>query len=47
MQKAHHAIESITLDREVAHLKDELIPHYAKLIYNDFWFAPEREIMQV
>jgi len=46
MLKAHRAIESITLDREVAHLKDELMPRYAKLIYNGFWFAPEREIMQ-
>ena len=41
--KAHRAIESITLDREVAHLKDELMPRYAKLIYNGFWFAPERK----
>jgi len=46
MLKAHRAIESITLDREVAHLKDELMPRYAKLIYNGFWFAPERELMQ-
>jgi len=46
MQKAHRAIESITLDREVAHLKDELMPRYAKLIYNGFWFAPERNMMQ-
>jgi argininosuccinate synthase len=44
--KAHRAIESITLDREVAHLKDELMPKYAKLIYNGFWFAPEREALQ-
>lgn len=44
--KAHRAIESITLDREVAHLKDELMPRYAKLIYNGFWFAPEREALQ-
>jgi argininosuccinate synthase len=44
--KAHRAIESITLDREVAHLKDELIPKYAKLIYKGFWFAPEREALQ-
>jgi len=46
MLKAHRAIESITLDREVAHLKDELMPRYAKLIYNGFWFAPERNMMQ-
>ncbi len=46
MLKAHRAIESITLDREVAHLKDELMPRYAKLIYNGFWFAPERVMMQ-
>ena len=44
--KAHRAIESITLDREVAHLKDELMPRYAKLVYNGYWFAPEREAMQ-
>ena len=44
--KAHRAIESITLDREVAHLKDELMPRYAKLIYNGFWFAPERKALQ-
>ena len=47
MIKAHRAIESITLDREMAHLKDELMPKYAKMIYNGFWFAPEREAMQV
>ncbi|MEM7193515.1 MAG: argininosuccinate synthase [Pseudomonadota bacterium] len=46
MLKAHRAIESITLDREVAHLKDELMPRYAKLIYNGYWFAPERKMMQ-
>ncbi len=46
MLKAHRAIESITLDREAAHLKDELMPRYAKLIYNGFWFAPEREMLQ-
>jgi argininosuccinate synthase len=44
--KAHRAIESITLDREEAHLKDEIMPKYAKLIYNGFWFAPEREALQ-
>lgn len=47
MIKAHRAIESITLDREMAHLKDELMPKYAKMIYNGFWFAPEREALQV
>ena len=46
MLKAHRAIESITLDRETAHLKDELMPKYAKMIYNGFWFAPEREMLQ-
>lgn len=44
--KAHRAIESITLDREEAHLKDELMPKYASLIYNGFWFSPEREALQ-
>ena len=43
---ARRAIESITLDREEAHLKDEIMPTYAKLIYNGFWFSPEREMMQ-
>ena len=43
---AHRAIESITLDRETTHLKDELMPKYAKLIYNGFWFSPEREMLQ-
>jgi len=46
MLKAHRAMESITLDREAAHLKDEMMPRYAKLIYNGFWFAPEREMLQ-
>jgi len=46
MLKAHRAIESITLDREAAHLKDELMPRYAQLIYNGYWFAPEREMLQ-
>ncbi|MDW3179403.1 MAG: argininosuccinate synthase [Acidimicrobiia bacterium] len=46
MMRAHRAIESICLDREVAHLKDELMPRYAKLIYNGFWFSPEREMLQ-
>jgi len=44
--KAHRAIESITLDREEAHLKDSIMPKYAELIYNGFWFAPEREALQ-
>ena len=43
---AHRAIESITLDRGAAHLKDEIMPRYAELIYNGFWFAPEREMLQ-
>src|SRR6202163_4697635 len=43
---AHRGIESITLDREAAHLKDELMPKYAELVYNGFWFAPEREMLQ-
>ena len=46
MMKAHRAIESITLDREVAHMKDELMPRYAKLIYNGYWWAPERLMLQ-
>lgn len=45
--KAHRGIESITLDREVAHLKDDLMPRYASLIYNGYWWAPEREALQV
>ncbi|GGA61171.1 argininosuccinate synthase [Nitratireductor aestuarii] len=44
--QAHRAIESITLDRGAAHLKDELMPRYAELIYNGFWFSPEREMLQ-
>ena len=44
--QAHRAIESITLDRGAGHLKDELMPRYAELIYNGFWFAPEREMLQ-
>ena len=43
---AHRAMESITLDRGAAHLKDEMMPRYAELIYNGFWFSPEREMMQ-
>ncbi len=44
--QAHRAIESITLDREAAHLKDSLMPRYAELIYNGFWFSPERRMLQ-
>lgn len=44
--KAHRAIESITLDREAAHLKDELMPRYASLVYNGYWFSPERRLIQ-
>ncbi|MFC3678919.1 argininosuccinate synthase [Bacterioplanoides pacificum] len=44
--KAHRAIESITLDREAAHLKDELMPKYASLIYNGYWWSPERQMLQ-
>ena len=47
MLRAHRAIESITLDREVAHLKDSLMPKYAELIYNGFWWSPERDMLQV
>lgn len=47
MLRAHRAIESITLDREVAHLKDDLMPRYASLIYNGYWWAPERKALQV
>jgi len=46
MLKAHRAIESLTLDRESAHLKDELMPKYAKMIYNGYWWSPEREMLQ-
>ncbi|TDY01580.1 argininosuccinate synthase [Thiohalophilus thiocyanatoxydans] len=46
MLKAHRALESLTLDREVAHLKDELMPKYASLIYNGYWWSPEREMLQ-
>ncbi|MGW0558680.1 argininosuccinate synthase [Streptomyces sp. NPDC002926] len=45
--QAHRAVESITLDRGEAHLKDELMPRYAELIYNGYWFSPEREMLQV
>ena len=46
MLRAHRAIESITIDREVAHLKDELMPRYATLIYNGYWWSPERKMLQ-
>jgi argininosuccinate synthase len=46
MLKAHRGIESLTLDREAAHLKDELMPRYAKMIYNGYWFSPERMMLQ-
>ena len=46
LHMAHRAIESITLDREAMHLKDELMPRYAKMVYTGYWFAPEREMMQ-
>ena len=46
MLKAHRAIESLTLDREVAHLKDELMPRYASMIYNGYWWSPERKMLQ-
>ena len=46
MLKAHRAMESLTLDREVAHLKDDLMPRYAELVYNGYWWSPEREMLQ-
>lgn len=46
MLKGHRAIESVTLDRELAHLKDELMPRYASLVYNGYWFSPERQALQ-
>jgi argininosuccinate synthase len=46
MLKAHRAIESITLDREAAHLKDEFMPRYASLVYNGYWWSPERKMLQ-
>ena len=46
MLKAHRAIESLTLDREAAHLKDELMPRYAALVYNGYWWSPERKMLQ-
>ncbi|HMQ14013.1 MAG TPA: argininosuccinate synthase [Candidatus Competibacter phosphatis] len=46
MLKAHRAMESLTLDREVAHIKDELMPRYASLVYNGYWWSPERKLLQ-
>ena len=46
LQKAHRALETITMDREVMHLRDSLIPRYAEMIYYGYWFAPEREMLQ-
>ena len=46
LEEAHRAVESITLDREVVHLRDSLVPRYAEMIYNGFWFAPERVMLQ-
>jgi argininosuccinate synthase len=46
MLKAHRAMESVTLDREVLALKDDLMPRYARMIYNGYWFSPERELLQ-
>lgn len=46
LHKCHRALESICMDREVMHLRDSLVPQYAKMVYNGFWFAPEREMLQ-
>lgn len=46
LMKAHRAIESLTLDREAAHLKDSIMPKYAELVYNGYWWSPEREMLQ-
>ena len=46
LHAAHRAIECLTLDREAAHLKDQLMPRYAELVYYGFWFSPEREMLQ-
>jgi len=46
MLKAHRAMESLTLDREVAHIKDDLMPRYASLVYNGYWWSPERKLLQ-
>jgi argininosuccinate synthase len=47
LHHAHRAVEQITLDREVVHLRNTLVPRYAEMVYNGFWFAPERETLQV
>ena len=46
LHAAHRAVESITLDREVMHLRDSLVPRYAEMVYYGYWFAPEREVLQ-
>ena len=46
LHKAHRAVETLTLDREVMLLRDQLMPRYAQLVYNGFWYAPERELLQ-
>ncbi len=46
LQAAHRGLEQITMDREVMHLRDSLIPRYADMVYNGFWYAPEREMLQ-
>ena len=46
LEEAHRGVESITMDREVMHLRDSLVPRYAEMIYNGYWFAPEREVLQ-
>ncbi|PLX85013.1 MAG: argininosuccinate synthase [Desulfuromonas sp.] len=46
LEEAHRAVESITMDREVMHLRDSLVPRYASMIYNGFWFSPERQVLQ-
>jgi argininosuccinate synthase len=46
LKVAHRGIEQVTMDREVMHLRDELMPRYANLLYNGYWFSPEREVLQ-
>jgi argininosuccinate synthase len=46
LHRAREAVEQITMDREVLHLRNSLIPRYAEMVYNGFWFAPEREVLQ-
>jgi len=46
LRTAHQAVESITMDREVMHIRDEIVPRYAEMIYNGYWFSPEREMLQ-